>query len=56
MMIGFVLLMLGFSCGLVTLIGLIRPSFVMQSDRKKVLFIFFIPAVALILIGRSLNF
>ena len=55
-MIGFVLIILGFSCALVTTIGLIRPSFVMQSDRKKVLFNFLVPAVALVLIGRSLNF
>lgn len=55
-MIGFALLMLSFSCALVTLIGLIRPSFVMQSDRKKVLLHFFVPAIALMLIGRSLQF
>ena len=55
-MVGFVLLMLSFSCALVTVIGLIRPSIVMQSNRNKVLLHFFVPAVALMLIGRSLTF
>lgn len=51
-----IVLMLSFSCALVTVIGLIRPSIVMQDNRKKVLLYFFIPAVALMLIGRSLTF
>ncbi len=54
-MIGSIFLLLSISCALLTLIGLIRPSIVMQSDRKKVLMLFFVPAVALMLIGRSLT-
>lgn len=55
-MLGSILLMVSFSCALVTVIGLIRPSIVMQTNRKKVLLHFFVPAVALALIGRSLVF
>jgi len=53
-MIGQILILFCTSLGLITLVGLIKPSFVMQKDRNKVLMHFFVPALIFLLIGQSL--
>lgn len=53
-MFGNILILFAISLALLSLVGMIKPGIVMQADRQKVLLHFFVPAVALFLIGRSL--
>lgn len=53
-MLSQILILLSASLGLISLLGLIRPSIVMQTDRKKVVLYFLAPAIILLLIGTSL--
>ena len=50
-----ILILLSMSLGLISLLGLIRPSIVMQKDRTQVMKLFLAPAVILLLIGTSLQ-
>ncbi len=52
--LGSALLILSTALCLITCVGLIRPSIVMQKDRKSVLFYYTLPAIFTFLIGNSL--
>lgn len=52
--LGSILVILSIALTLITIAGLIRPSIVMQKDRKSVLVYFAFPAIFTYLIGNSL--
>lgn len=52
--IGSILVIFSIALVLITIVGLIRPSVVMQKDRKSVLVYFAFPAIFTYLIGNSL--
>ena len=52
--LGSILVILSVALTLITLVGLIRPSIVMQKDRKSVLVYYAFPAIFTFLIGNSL--
>ena len=52
--LGQIFILMSVSLALITVIGMLKPSFVMQKSRQQVIFLFFVPAVFLMLIGRSL--
>lgn len=52
--IGQILILMGVSLALITVVGMLKPSFVMQKTRQQVIFLFFAPAMFLVLIGKSL--
>ena len=52
--LGSILVILSTALALITIAGLIRPSIVMQKDRKSVLVYFAFPAIFTYLIGNSL--
>ena len=51
---GLLLTILSITLALITAVGLIRPSIVMQKDRKSVLVYYTFPAIFTFLIGNSL--
>ena len=52
--LGQIFILMSVSLALITVVGMIKPSFVMQQYRQRVIFLFFVPAMFLMLIGRSL--
>jgi len=51
--IGSLLVILSIALTLISIVGLIRPSIVMQKDRKSVLVYYAFPAIFTYLIGNS---